>query len=59
MIKKTENSVKALEQIIVFNKHISCDGGIVYGHPKIYLEIGAEKKVKCPYCDKIFIYQEK
>ena len=59
MIKKITNHDKIIEQVVVANKHVSCDGGAVYGHPKIYLEIGAENKVKCPYCDRIFIYEKK
>ncbi len=35
---------------------VSCDGGGgVLGHPLIYLNLGTEEKVVCPYCSKCFV----
>ena len=35
---------------------IACDGdGGVLGHPKIYLEIGEDEFVECPYCGRRFV----
>lgn len=35
---------------------ISCDGGGgALGHPLVYLTIGPEGWVECPYCDKRFV----
>ena len=48
-----------VEKTTVSSKHVSCDGGLSYGHPKIYLEIGPQKKAKCPYCGQIFVYKPK
>ena len=34
---------------------VSCDGGGgALGHPRVYLEMGDENFVECPYCDKRF-----
>ncbi|GFZ83035.1 hypothetical protein RLOatenuis_3170 [Rickettsiales bacterium] len=41
----------------VENKSVSCDGGEL-GHPRIYLEMGAESEIICPYCNRKFIYVE-
>ena len=48
-----------VEKNTVSSKHVSCDGGQFYGHPKIYLEIGQQKNIKCPYCGQVFIYKPK
>lgn len=41
----------------VSDKHVHCDGnGDGLGHPKVYLEIGEEGQVVCPYCSKKFVY---
>jgi uncharacterized Zn-finger protein len=35
---------------------VACDGGGgALGHPKVYLEMGDENFVECPYCDKRFV----
>ena len=47
------------ETEIVHNEKVVCEGlkdGI--GHPKVYLHIGKDNTVKCPYCSKLFIYEE-
>ena len=39
----------------VNSKKVSCDGGGgALGHPKVYLEIGDENEIVCPYCSKLF-----
>ena len=41
---------------IVESRSVSCDGGLgASGHPKVYLNIGSENKVVCPYCSRVFI----
>lgn len=48
-----------MEKVIVHKRSISCDGDDAeLGHPKIYLEIGLENQIVCPYCSKVFIYKE-
>lgn len=40
----------------VTKTRISCDGGGgALGHPLVYLTIGPEGWVECPYCDKRFV----
>jgi uncharacterized Zn-finger protein len=31
--------------------------GGALGHPKIYLDMGKENQIICPYCSKIFILE--
>jgi len=45
---------------IVNTRKVSCKGGPEpLGHPKVYLEIKADKnEINCPYCGQHFVYKE-
>lgn len=44
------------ETIKVYTKEVSCDGGEgPLGHPRVFLNVGSEGRVECPYCDRLFI----
>jgi uncharacterized Zn-finger protein len=46
----------APETFEVGTRSVSCDGGGgPLGHPKVYLQIGEEGFVECPYCDRRFV----
>ncbi|MDE0723733.1 MAG: zinc-finger domain-containing protein [Alphaproteobacteria bacterium] len=38
----------------VTSKKAHCDGPEFSGHPRIYLDMGDEKQVVCPYCSHVF-----
>ena len=39
----------------VKSKKVICDGGGgTLGHPKVYLDMGDENEIICPYCSKLF-----
>lgn len=44
-------------EIIVTEHHrIACDGGGgALGHPRVFLEMGQDDFVECPYCDRRFV----
>ncbi len=43
------------ETIEVESRVVACDGGnAALGHPRVYLNMGDEKFVECPYCDRRF-----
>ena len=45
------------ESIYTNKKQVSCKGKEVpYDHPNVYLGIGDDNKIICPYCSKIFVY---
>jgi len=52
----------APETVTVTEARVACDGATrprgddgALGHPKVYLQIGDEGFVDCPYCDKRFV----
>lgn len=52
--------VEVPEIIEVETTRVACDGGAkglgaALGHPKVYLEMGDEDFVECPYCDRRFV----
>jgi uncharacterized Zn-finger protein len=48
--------VEAPEIVETDNTRVACDGGGGgLGHPKVFLEMGDEGVVECPYCDKRFV----
>jgi uncharacterized Zn-finger protein len=50
--------VDAPEIIETDSTRVSCDGdgdGGALGHPRVYLEMGDEDFVECPYCDRRFV----
>ena len=51
--------VEAPEIIEVERSRVSCDGiGGALGHPRVYLEMGDETFVECPYCDRRFVLKD-
>jgi uncharacterized Zn-finger protein len=55
-IPSREMPVEVPEIVEVTTSRVACDGGGgALGHPKVYLEMGDEGFVECPYCDKRFV----
>ncbi|CAA7623430.1 zinc-finger domain-containing protein [Magnetospirillum sp. UT-4] len=47
------------ETQVVDTPVIACDGGNGgLGHPRVYLNVGAEGSVVCPYCSRRFVLAE-
>ena len=52
----TASPIEAPEVVVVHARRIACDGvGGALGHPRVYLEMGEEPFVECPYCDRRFV----
>jgi uncharacterized Zn-finger protein len=48
--------MEPIEAEIVTETRIACDGGgDPSGHPRVYLTMGKDGHVDCPYCGKRFI----
>ena len=51
--------VEAPEIIPVDDTRVRCDGtGGALGHPRVFLEMGDETFVECPYCDRRFVLRD-
>ena len=49
-------TIKPPETEKVTTKEVKCDGSEgALGHPRVFLNMGREGQVECPYCDKRFI----
>ena len=46
------------EIVEVEKTEVKCDGGGALGHPTVYLNMGTQGWVECPYCDCKFILKE-
>jgi uncharacterized Zn-finger protein len=47
---------RAAEEVIVRARRVACDGvGGALGHPRVWLELGGDNLVECPYCDRRFV----
>ena len=47
------------ETIYVKSRTVACDGGGgPLGHPAVYLNMGDETEVVCPYCSRHFVLEE-
>ena len=46
---------QVFESIDVATKRPACDGGGgALGHPRVYLNMGSQTQVTCPYCSRTF-----
>ncbi|MDP7625822.1 MAG: zinc-finger domain-containing protein [Rhodospirillales bacterium] len=53
------DSTEIEQPIIVKTSAVNCDGGGgTAGHPNVYLNIGSEGHVVCPYCSRSFVLAE-
>ena len=49
----------APETIPVATTTLSCDGGGgALGHPRVFLNLGAEAAIDCPYCGRHYVLAE-
>lgn len=44
--------------VVVSAKRVRCDGpGGALGHPMVYLDMGLADRVRCKYCDRLFVFE--
>jgi uncharacterized Zn-finger protein len=55
MAEAPEAAPEPPEIIEVEDSVVACDGGGALGHPKVYLNMGSDGRVECPYCDRLFV----
>ena len=48
-----------VETITVDKMTVACDGGAgALGHPRVFLNLGTDRKIDCPYCGRRFILKQ-
>jgi uncharacterized Zn-finger protein len=51
--------MEPFEVIAVETTTVACDGGGgAMGHPRVYLTLGKEGEVECPYCSRRYVLKE-
>ena len=53
---QSSDRTDAPETVEVEETTVACDGGPL-GHPKVYLSLGDNGTVDCPYCDRRFVLE--
>ncbi len=43
------------ETIEAKSRELACDGGGALGHPRVFLNMGANSEIDCPYCGRHFV----
>jgi uncharacterized Zn-finger protein len=48
--------MQPFETILVETKIVACNGGGgALGHPAVYLNLGPNNLVECPYCSRLYV----
>jgi uncharacterized Zn-finger protein len=56
---RSEIVTEPFEIITVDTDRVACDGGGgALGHPKVYLNLGEEGRIECPYCSRVYVLRE-
>ena len=56
---RREFVTEPFEVITVDTDRVACNGGGgSLGHPKVYLNLGGEGRVECPYCSRLYVLDE-
>jgi uncharacterized Zn-finger protein len=52
-----QNDSAAMAQTIYTeDSRVACDGGGgALGHPQVWLTLGSDGQVRCPYCSRLFV----
>ena len=51
---------KPVEILETDSKTVACDGGGgPLGHPRVFLQIGQENEIECPYCGRVYKYRRR
>jgi uncharacterized Zn-finger protein len=43
------------ETILIDEPVVACDGDGPLGHPRVYLNLGDQPAIDCPYCGRRFV----
>jgi len=55
-LNATGDNLDGDDVVIVQSTRVMCEGsGGALGHPRIFMDMGAETSVRCKYCDRVFV----
>jgi len=58
-LERREFVTEPFEVITVDTDRVACDGGGgALGHPKVYLNLGKEGRIECPYCSRLYVLSD-
>lgn len=50
------DTAEDMAEIVTSQQRVSCNGGgDVLGHPLVWLTLGSDGKVVCPYCSRTYV----
>lgn len=56
MSELTAHKMQLFEVIRVNAKRVACDGGGGgLGHPRVWLNLGEDDQIECPYCSRLYV----
>ncbi len=47
--------MEPVETLHVDTDEVACDGGGALGHPRVFLRLGEDGTVECPYCTRHYV----
>jgi uncharacterized Zn-finger protein len=48
--------MQPFEIIPVETRTVACNGGGgALGHPRVFLNLGAARRIECPYCSRLYV----
>ena len=51
-----DGQIRIDDQITVTSRRIACDGGGgALGHPRVWLNLGEDNRITCPYCSRDYV----
>lgn len=51
---------QGVEKILVGVRELKCMGARQpYDHPHVYLDMGQDRQILCPYCSTLYVHDEK
>ncbi|MSP82219.1 MAG: zinc-finger domain-containing protein [Alphaproteobacteria bacterium] len=49
--------MEPVETVEVETGKVACGGGTL-GHPRVFLDLGTQRRTDCPYCGRRFVLKE-
>ena len=54
MSEDAPDRIADVEIVRTSETRVACDGG-AHGHPQVWLNLGDDGRIACPYCSRVFV----